>query len=165
MTQLYTKTETDAALALKGSAGLARDRIASGLPTTSTVDNLMDARFLLQDGLSYVALPSWPRSNFWDTSIPNSSSTSSATALTLSWDGDADTQHQHVLQRGLTVAGTMACTNLHLQGLPRTDECYNACWCRGRLAGPCICGYNRECDHRRHVAGGRNHEYRQLPWC
>jgi hypothetical protein len=39
MTQLYTKTETDAALALKGSAsGLATvTAYASGLPTTSTV--------------------------------------------------------------------------------------------------------------------------------
>ena len=34
--------------------------------------------------------------NFWDTSIPNSSSTSSTTALTLSWDGDANTHTLNV---------------------------------------------------------------------
>ena len=54
--------------------------------------------------------------NFWDTSIPNSSSTSSATALTLSWDGDADT-HTSTFAGGLTVAGTMACTNLICTGI------------------------------------------------
>jgi hypothetical protein len=53
--------------------------------------------------------------NFWDTSIPNSSSTSSATALTLSWDGDADT-HTSTFAGGLTVAGTMACTSLLVTG-------------------------------------------------
>ena len=53
--------------------------------------------------------------NLWDTSIPNSSSTSSATALTLSWDGNADT-HTSTFAGGLTVAGTMACTNLICTG-------------------------------------------------
>jgi hypothetical protein len=54
--------------------------------------------------------------NFWDTSIPNSASTNSATALTLSWDGDADT-HTSTFAGGLTVAGTMACTNLICTGI------------------------------------------------
>jgi hypothetical protein len=54
--------------------------------------------------------------NFWDTSIPNSASTSSATALTLSWDGDANT-HTSTFAGGLTVAGTMACTNLICTGI------------------------------------------------
>ena len=46
MTQLYTKTETDAALALKGSAaGLATvSAYASGLHTTATVNNLIDSK-------------------------------------------------------------------------------------------------------------------------
>jgi hypothetical protein len=54
--------------------------------------------------------------NFRGTSIPNSSSTSSATALTLSWDGDADS-HTSTFAGGLTLAGTMACTNLICTGI------------------------------------------------
>ena len=51
MTQLYSKTETDAALALKGSAaGLATvTAYADTLPTTSTVNNLIDSKNITQD--------------------------------------------------------------------------------------------------------------------
>ena len=54
--EVYNKTESDASLALKGSAaGFATvTAYASGLPTTSTVNNLMDARFLLQDTQNFV---------------------------------------------------------------------------------------------------------------
>ena len=54
--------------------------------------------------------------NFWDTSIPNSASTNSSTALTLAWDGDGNT-HSSTFAGGLTVAGTMACTNLICTGI------------------------------------------------
>ena len=200
--EVYTKTESDAALALKGSAAQLATvtAYANTLPTLSTVNNVLNARFLLQDGenfLTFGALSDvnckhsgdrhghsshrdesiWHRRceqqhckhphrqcsvgdierlqrdrgwvkhrwrsrtsltlinaaslqiehelttsaqlakvNFWDTSIPNSSSTSSATALTLSWDGDADT-HTSTFAGGLTVAGTMACTNLIVTGI------------------------------------------------
>ena len=194
--EVYNKTESDAALALKGSAAQLATvtAYANTLPTTSTVNGLLDARFILRDGQNFVtygaksdvtantaaiatataatvtnqsgiaavnnnianiltgsaaletlnvsnetvggkntleiknkpdaintaslqikhvltASAQQAKVNFWDTSIPNSSSTSSATALTLSWDGDADT-HTSTFAGGLTVAGTMACTNL-----------------------------------------------------
>ena len=193
---MYTKTESDASLALKGSAAQLATvtAYANTLPTLSTVNNVLNARFLLQDGENFLtfgalsdttantaaiatataatvtnqsgiaavnnnianiltgsaaletlnvsnetvggkntleiknkpdaintaslqieheltASAQQAKVNFWDTSIPNSSSTSSATALTLSWDGDADT-HTSTFAGGLTVAGTMACTNL-----------------------------------------------------
>ena len=199
--EVYTKTESDAALALKGSAAQLATvtAYANTLPTTSTVNGLLDARFILQDGQNFVtygaksdvtantaaiatataatvtnqsgiaavnanianiltgsaaletlhvfnevvggsntveiknkpdalnvaslqieheltASAQLAKVNFWDTSIPNSSSTSSATALTLSWDGDADT-HTSTFAGGLTVAGTMACTNLICTGI------------------------------------------------
>ena len=199
--EVYTKTESDAALALKGSAAQLATvtAYANTLPTLSTVNNVLNARFLLQDGENFltfgalsdttanttaiatataatvtnqsgiaavnanianiltgsaaletlnvfnevvggsntVEIKNKPdalnvaslqiehelttsaqlaKVNFWDTSIPNSSSTSSATALTLSWDGDADT-HTSTFAGGLTVAGTMACTNLIVTGI------------------------------------------------
>ena len=199
--EVYTKTETDASLALKGSAaGLATvTAYANTLPTLSTVNNVLNARFILQDGNNLVtfgaksdvtanttaiatataatvtnqsgiaavngnianiltgsaaletlhvfnetvggsntleiknkpdalnvaslqieheltASAQLAKVNFWDTSIPNSSSTSSATALTLSWDADANT-HTSTFAGGLTVAGTMACTNLICTGI------------------------------------------------
>ena len=56
MTQLYTKTETDAALALKGSAAQLATvtAYANTLPTLSTVNNVLNARFILQDGSNFV---------------------------------------------------------------------------------------------------------------
>ena len=199
--EVYTKTESDAALALKGSAAQLATvtAYANTLPTLSTVNNVLNARFLLQDGENFLtfgalsdttanttaiatataatvtnqsgiaavnanianiltgsaaletlnvfnevvggsntveiknkpdalnvaslqieheltASAQLAKVNFWDTSIPNSSSTSSATALTLSWDGDADT-HTSTFAGGLTVAGTMACTNLIVTGI------------------------------------------------
>ena len=199
--EVYTKTESDAALALKGSAAQLATvtAYANTLPTLSTVNNVLNARFLLQDGENFLtfgalsdttantssdrhshsshrdesigiaavntnianiltgsaaletlnvfnetvggsntleiknkpdaintaslqieheltASAQQAKVNFWDTSIPNSSSTSSATALTLSWDGDADT-HTSTFAGGLTVAGTMACTNLIVTGI------------------------------------------------
>ena len=199
--EVYNKTESDAALALKGSAAQLATVTAfvNTLPTTSTVNGLLDARFILQDGQNFVtygaksdvtantaaiatataatvtnqsgiasvnanianiltgsaaletlnvfnevvggsntleiknkpdaintaslqieheltASAQLAKVNFWDTSIPNSASTSSATALTLSWDGDADT-HTSTFAGGLTVAGTMACTNLICTGI------------------------------------------------
>ena len=198
--EVYTKTESDASLALKGSAAQLATvtAYANTLPTTSTVNGLLDARFILQDGQNFVTygaksdvtantaaiatataatvtnqsgiaavnanianiltgsaaletlhvfnevvggsntveIKNKPdalnvaslqiehelttsaqlaKVNFWDTSIPNSSSTSSATALILSWDGDADT-HTSTFAGRLTVAGTMACTNLLVTG-------------------------------------------------
>ena len=199
--EVYTKTESDAALALKGSAAQLATvtAYANTLPTLSTVNNVLNARFLLQDGENFLtfgalsdttantaaiatataatvtnqsgiaavnanianiltgsaaletlnvfnetvggsntleiknkpdalnvaslqieheltASAQLAKVNFWDTVIPNSSSTSSATALTLSWDGDADT-HTSTFAGGLTVAGTMACTNLIVTGI------------------------------------------------
>ena len=199
--EVYTKTESDAALALKGSAAQLATvtAYANTLPTLSTVNNVLNARFLLQDGENFLtfgalsdttantaaiavntaatvtnqsgiaavnanianiltgsaaletlnvfnetvggsntleiknkpdaintaslqieheltASAQQAKVNFWDTSIPNSSSTSSATALTLSWDGDADT-HTSTFAGGLTVAGTMACQNLIVTGI------------------------------------------------
>ena len=199
--EVYTKTESDAALALKGSAAQLATvtAYANTLPTLSTVNNVLNARFLLQDGenfLTFGALSDTTANtaaiavntaatvtnqsgiaavnanianiltgsaaletlnvfneavggkntleiknkpdnqnvaslqieheltssaqlakvNFWDTSIPNSASTAPATALTLSWDGDADT-HTSTFAGGLTVAGTMACTNLIVTGI------------------------------------------------
>ena len=51
ISEVYKKTESDASLALKGSAaGLATvTAFANTLPTTSTVNNLIDARFIVQD--------------------------------------------------------------------------------------------------------------------
>ena len=49
---MYNKTDSDASLALKGSvAGLVTvTAYTNTLPTTSTVNGLLDARFILQDG-------------------------------------------------------------------------------------------------------------------
>jgi hypothetical protein len=53
---------------------------------------------------------------FWDQTISGSSATAPSTALTLAWDGDADT-HTSTFAGGLTVVGTMACTNLICTGI------------------------------------------------
>jgi hypothetical protein len=54
--EVYNKTESDAALALKGSAAqLASLTAFTGtLPTLSTVNNVLNARFLLQDGENFL---------------------------------------------------------------------------------------------------------------
>jgi hypothetical protein len=199
--EVYNKTESDASLALKASdAGLQTvTAYANTLPTTTTVNSQLDARFISQDinnfvtygaksdvtantaaiavntaatvtnqsgiaavnsniasilagssaletlnvfnetvgGKNTVEIKNKPdalntaslqieheltasaqqaKVNFWDTSIPNSASTNSATALTLVWDGDANT-HTSTFAGGLTVAGTMACTNLICTGI------------------------------------------------
>ena len=199
--EVYTKPESDAALQLKGSAAQLATvtAYANTLPTLSTVNSVLNARFIIQDSNNLVtfgaksdvtanttaiatataatvtnqsgiaavngnianiltgsaaletlhvfnetvgesntleiknkpdalnvaslqieheltASAQLAKVNFWDTSIPNSASTSSATALTLSWDGDANT-HTSTFAGGLTVAGTMACTNLVCTGI------------------------------------------------
>ena len=54
--EVYTKTESDAALALKGSAAQLATvtAYANTLPTLSTVNNVLNARFLLQDGENFL---------------------------------------------------------------------------------------------------------------
>ena len=54
--EVYTKGETDTSLALKGSAaGLATvTAYANTLPTTTTVNSLLDARFISQDINNFV---------------------------------------------------------------------------------------------------------------
>ena len=54
--EVYNKTESDASLTLKGSAaGLATvTAYANTLPTLSTVNNVLNARFILQDGNNFV---------------------------------------------------------------------------------------------------------------
>ena len=54
--EVYTKTETDASLALKGSAAQLATvtAYANTLPTLSTVNNVLNARFLLQDGENFL---------------------------------------------------------------------------------------------------------------
>jgi len=54
--EVYNKTESDASLALKGSAaGLPTvTAYANTLPTLSTVNNVLNARFILQDGNNFV---------------------------------------------------------------------------------------------------------------
>ena len=56
MTQLYTKTETDAALALKGSAAQLATvtAYANTLPTLSTVNSVINNRFIAQDSNNFV---------------------------------------------------------------------------------------------------------------
>ena len=84
MTQLYTKTETDAALALKGSAGgLATvTASASGLPTTATVNNLIDSKKITQDitkfGTFAVRSDTYTKSAV-DTIVSNQAATTAST--------------------------------------------------------------------------------------
>ena len=84
MTQLYTKTETDAALALKGSAsGLATvTAYASGLPTTTTVNNLIDSKNITQDitnfGTFAVRSDTYTKSAV-DTIVSNQAATTAST--------------------------------------------------------------------------------------
>ena len=54
--EVYNKSESDASLALKGSAaGLATGTAhANSLPTLSIVNNVINARFILQDGNNFV---------------------------------------------------------------------------------------------------------------
>ena len=54
--EVYTKTESDASLALKGSAAQLATvtAYANTLPTLSTVNNVLNARFLLQDGENFL---------------------------------------------------------------------------------------------------------------
>ena len=54
--EVYTKTESDAALQLKGSAAQLATvtAYANSLPTLSTVNNVLNARFLLQDGENFL---------------------------------------------------------------------------------------------------------------
>jgi hypothetical protein len=56
MTQLYTKTETDASLALKGSAAQLATVTAfvNTLPTLSTVNTILNNRFIAQDSNNFV---------------------------------------------------------------------------------------------------------------
>ena len=49
--------------------------------------------------------------NFWDTSVPNSTSLNPSTALTLSWDGDANT-HTSTFAGGVAVGGSVVSTGL-----------------------------------------------------
>ena len=106
---------------LTGSAALETLHVfneAVGGSNTLEIKNKPDALNVasLQIEHELTASAQLAKVNFWDTSIPNSASTSSATALTLSWDGDADT-HTSTFAGGLTVAGTMACTNLICTGI------------------------------------------------
>ena len=54
--EVYNKTESDASLALKGSAaGLSTvTAYANSLPTLSTVDNVINAHFIVQDSNNFV---------------------------------------------------------------------------------------------------------------
>jgi hypothetical protein len=118
---LVAQTNSNIASILAGNSALETLNVSNevvGGKNTLEIKNKPDAlnTASLQIEHELTASAQQANVNFWDTSIPNSSSTSSARALTLSWDGDADT-HTSTFAGGLTVAGTMACTNLICTGI------------------------------------------------
>ena len=199
MTQLYTKTETDAALALKGSAsGLATvTAYASGLPTTTTVNNLIDSKNITQDitnfGTFAVRSDTYTKSAV-DTIVSNQAAT---TASTYAPQSSTYTKTQvdaietninttaastYATQSALATVTASAATNAtnitatqaevvllqsaatanSAQGQTNTTTLAGVVAGSQALASADITG---NAISRRLVAGGRNHEYKQLPWC
>ena len=78
--EVYNKTESDASLALKGSAAQLATvtAYANTLPTLSTVNNVLNARFLLQDGENFLTFGALS-----DTTA-NTAAIATATAATVS---------------------------------------------------------------------------------
>ena len=91
--EVYTKTESDAALALKGSAAQLATvtAYANTLPTLSTVNNVLNARFLLQDGENFLTFGALS-----DTTA-NTTAIATATAATVTnqiWHRRCERQHR-----------------------------------------------------------------------
>jgi hypothetical protein len=90
--EVYSKSENDASLALKGSAaGLATvTAYANTLPTTTTVNSLLDARFISQDINNFVTYGA--KSDV----TANTAAIATATAATVTtiWHRRCERQHR-----------------------------------------------------------------------